>query len=93
MQTSSYVITEAAILFESKSNLELDAIICISAPMELRMKRVLERDNTTEKDIQSRIKSQMSQQEKESLSDYVILNNEKNILLSQIIKIHQELLS
>ena len=90
-QTSPYVIKEAAILFESKSHLGLDAVICVSAPLELRMKRILERDNSTEKEIKKRIENQISQEEKEKISDYIIVNDEKDVLLPQIIKIHEKL--
>ena len=92
-QTSPYVIKEAAILFESKSHLGLDAVICVSAPLELRKKRLFNRDNYTEKEMQNRIENQITQDDKEKLSDYIIVNDEKDLLLPQIIKIHKELLS
>ena len=92
-QTSPYVIKEAAILFESKSHLGLDAVICVSAPLELRMERLLKRDNSSEKEIKKRIENQISQEEKEKRSDYIIVNDEKELLLPKIIKIHKELLS
>ena len=92
-QTSPYVIKEAAILFESNSHLGLDAVICVLAPLELRMERLLKRDNYTEKEIKKRIENQISQEEKEKLSDYIIVNDEKELLLPKIIKIHKELLS
>ena len=92
-QTSPYVIKEAAILFESNSHIGLDAVICISAPLDLRMKRLLNRDDYSEKEIKKRIENQISQEEKEKLSDYIIVNDEKELLLPKIIKIHKELLS
>ena len=91
-QTSPYVIKEAAILFESKSHLGLDAVICVSASLELRKKRLLKRENYTEKEIKKRIENQISQEEKEKRSDYIIVNDEKELLLPKIIKIHKELL-
>ena len=91
-QTSPYVIKEAAILFESNSHIGLDAVICVSAPLELRMKRLLNRDNYSEKEIKKRIENQMSQEVKEKLSDYIIVNDERDLLLPQIIKIHKELI-
>ncbi len=91
-QTSPYVIKEAAILFESNSHIGLDAVICISAPLELRMKRLLNRDDCSEKEIKKRIENQISQEEKQKLSDYIIVNDEKELLLPKIIKIHKELL-
>jgi len=92
-QTSPYVIKESAILFESNSHLGLDSVICVSAPLELRVARVMKRDNYTEKEIKNRIENQFSQEEKENLSDYIIINDNKDMLLPQIIKIHKELLS
>ncbi len=92
-QTSPYVIKEAAILFESNSHIGLDAVICVSAPLELRIERLLNRDDYSEKEIKKRIENQISQEEKEKLSDYIIVNDEKELLLPKIIKIHKELLS
>ena len=92
-QTYPYVIKEAAILFESNSHLGLDAVICVSASLELRVGRVMKRDNSTEKEIKKRIENQFSQEEKENLSDYIIINDNKDMLLPQIIKIHKELLT
>ena len=92
-QTPPYVIKEAAILFESNSHIGLDAVICVSAPLELRIERLLNRDDYSEKEIKKRIENQISQEEKEKLSDYIIVNDEKELLLPKIIKIHKELLS
>ena len=92
-QTSPYVIKEAAILFESNSHIGLDAVICVSAPLELRIERLLNRDDYSEKEIKKRIENQISQEEKEKLSDYIIVNDEKELLLPKIIKFHKELLS
>ena len=92
-QTSPYVIKEAAILFESNSHIGLDAVICVSAPLDLRMRRLLNRDDYSKKEIKKRIENQISQEEKEKLSDYIIVNDEKDLLLPKIIKVHKELLS
>ena len=91
-QTSPYIIKEAAILFESNSHIGLDAVICVSAPLDLRMKRLLNRDDYSEKEIKKRIENQISQEEKQKLSDYIIVNDEKELLLPKIIKIYKELL-
>ena len=92
-QTSPYVIKEAAILFESNSHIGLDAVICVSAPLDLRMRRLLNRDDYSKKEIKKRIENQISQEEKEKLSDYIIVNDEKDLLLPKIIKFHKELFS
>ena len=86
-QTSKIAIKEAAILFESDSHLTLDKVICVSAPEETRIERVIKRDNTSRKQVIARIERQMLQNKKEELSDFVIVNNEEELLLPQIIKI------
>ena len=86
-QTSRIIIKEAAILFESDSHVDLDKVICVSAPEESRIERVIKRDNTSREQVLRRIEIQMLQNEKEKLSDFVIINDEVELLLPQIIKI------
>jgi len=57
------------------------------------MRRLLNRDDYSKKEIKKRIENQISQEEKEKLSDYIIVNDEKELLLPKIIKIHKELFS
>jgi len=90
-QENKILIKEAAILFESKSNLDLDSIICVSAPYNLRIKRLLKRDGASLEDIKKRIANQMSQEKKERLSDYIIYNDEKQLILPQILNIIKEM--
>ena len=86
---SSYVIKEAAILFERDSYKGLDAIICVTAPINLRIDRVKLRDGYSYCEIKNRIENQISQEKKENLSDFIIVNDGVKILLPQILKIHQ----
>ena len=86
-QESNLVIKEAAILFESNSNIDLDIIICVSAPLDIRIKRVKKRDGVSEEHVQRVINNQMLQSKKEKLSDFVIYNDEKKLILPQIIEI------
>ena len=90
-QKSNFVIKEAAILFESNSHLDLDLVICVSAPKYLRISRIIQRDKLSVSEVEGRIKSQMPQKEKENLSNYVIYNDEKKMLLPQIIKIYNSI--
>jgi dephospho-CoA kinase len=69
-----YLIKEAAILFESGSYKDCDAIITISAPLETRIARVLERDGTTREKVLQRIKNQISDEERIARSQYIITN-------------------
>ena len=92
-QNSHFVLKEAAILFESGAYKNLDAIICVSAPVQTRIKLVMRRDNCSEKAVFRRIENQMSQEEKERLSDFLIVNNGKDKLLPQIIRISEKLIN
>ena len=86
-QESEIVVKEAAILFESNSHIGLDKVICVSAPENIRIQRVQQRDNDSINQIKSRIESQMKQSEKEKLSDYIIVNDGVELILPQVIKI------
>jgi dephospho-CoA kinase len=90
-QTSSFVLKEAAILFESDSHKNLDAIIYVGAPLQMRIERVMQRDKCSEKAVLKRITNQMPEEEKEQLSDFVIVNDSKEKLLPQIISISKKL--
>ena len=86
-QQSKFVIKEAAILFESEAHKGLDGVICVSAPFQKRIERVMKRDNCTKKEVLKRMNNQMAENEKEKLSDFVILNDGKERLLPQILDI------
>ena len=86
-QTSKFVIKEAAILFESRANKGLDAVICVSSTMEVRIKRVMERDKCSREKVMKRIAMQMPQETKEKLADFVIINAENEKILPQILSV------
>lgn len=69
-----FVIKEAAILFESGSYKNCDLIIAVNAPLETRIRRVIQRDNANKKDILKRINNQWTDEMRLSKSDYVIDN-------------------
>ncbi|WP_353086644.1 dephospho-CoA kinase [Flavobacterium sp.] len=73
-QREPIVFKEAAILFESGSYKDCDAVITVTAPLELRIARVLKRDQTTREKILQRINNQLSDQERVARSQYVIQN-------------------
>ena len=91
MQSTSLVIKEAAILFESDSHLDLDAVICVSAPESLRITRLKKRDGCSDMDLKNRMKKQMNQVQKEELADFVIINDEETLLLPQIVNFLKEM--
>ena len=73
-QNSSIVVKETAILFESGSYKNCDKIILVTAPKEVRIQRVMKRDNLSRQAIESRIANQWSEEKKEKLSDFIIVN-------------------
>lgn len=81
------LVKEAAILIESGANKGLDKVVLVTAPEELRISRVCNRDKSNEEDIRKRIKTQMTDDEKMPYVDYVIKNNEEEFLLPQVVKI------
>jgi dephospho-CoA kinase len=91
--SSPYIIKEAAIMFESGANVGLDFIIAVSSPMELRLQRVIKRDGMTKEKFDAIVKNQMSDEERNSKADAVIVNDESTPLLEMILNLHQFFLS
>ena len=75
-KNAKLVIKEAAILFESGSYKDCDAIISISAPQEMRIQRVIERDHLTYEEVMSRINNQWTDEMRKNKSDYIIDNQD-----------------
>ena len=84
----SYVLYESAILFESNSSQQCDFIISVFLDKEERIKRVLERDKTTEKEVLSRINSQWKEDKKLLSSNYIIFNYAIQGTKKSVLKIH-----
>jgi len=82
-----FVIYESAILFESGSYKECDFIINVEAPLELRIQRVVGRDNTTREKVLERIKNQWNDEERSSKSDFVVKNTSMEAIKFEIVKI------
>lgn len=91
-QTTPYVLKEAALLFESESFHYLDKIIGVYAPQPLRMLRVMKRDNVTREEVLARMHKQIDERIKMRLCDYVIQNDEQQMVIPQVLTLHQELL-
>lgn len=88
----SYVVKEAAILFESGAYKDCDKIITVSSPIELRIQRVRERDRKSKADIEKIIENQISDEEREKRSDFIIRNDESEMLIPQVLGIHDQLI-
>jgi dephospho-CoA kinase len=91
-QTTTYAIKEAALIFEANAEIHLDLIIGVQTPLTLRIKRVMQRDNITEEAVLARIEKQMNDEEKLGRCDFIISNNEKDLLIPQVVALHEKLL-
>jgi dephospho-CoA kinase len=88
-----YIIHETAIIFENNLQGNFDFIINVSAPVNLRVKRVLNRDNLSENEIKQRLSKQLSDEEKCEKSNFVIVNDEDSLLIPQVQNVHKLILS
>lgn len=83
----AFALKEAALLYEAGSAKELDAIIVVTAPLELRLARVMKRDGVTKEQVLSRMDNQWPEEKKVVLADYVIVNDQEQPLLPQLAKV------
>jgi len=90
-QTADYLIKEAAILFESGSYKDADAVVLVTAPDDVRIARVCARDLVAPEAVRARMANQMSEDEKKRRSQFIISNDGTLALLPQILEIHQKL--
>ncbi len=84
-----YTIKEAAILFESGYDSAIDKVIVVASDEKLMIQRVAKRDNVNKSEVLSRLENQMSQDEKVKRADFVIYNDEREMILPQILDIHK----
>jgi dephospho-CoA kinase len=85
-------IKDAALIFESGSNKYLDKVIGVSSPVSLRMERTMKRNNINSQQVKDRMALQMDEEEKMRLCDYVIINDEQQMLIPQVLELHQKFL-
>ena len=86
-----YLLKEASLLIEAGSCEKLDKLILVTAPENIRMKRILSRDNhRTEQDTEAIMRKQLSDEEKKKKSDIILANNGTFLLIPQILKLHEE---
>jgi len=90
-QDVPYTLKEAALLFESGSYQQLDRVITVFAPRELRLQRVMRRDGVSSEQVQARMARQLPEEEKINRADYVIYNDGRASLVRQVWAIHQTL--
>lgn len=92
-QTSEYIIKEAAILIENGTHKELDALILVTADKEERIERVMKRDGVNRELVVQRMNNQMDDRDKQEFATYTIDNDENQLVIQQILEIHEDLIS
>ena len=90
-QTTPYAIREAALIFESGVQGQLDYVIGVSAPLELRIERAMLRDNLTRAQVLERMDRQINETIKMRLCDFVVVNDGQKAVIPQVMKLHEKL--
>ncbi|MBS4058543.1 MAG: dephospho-CoA kinase [Bacteroidales bacterium] len=88
-----YVLYEAAIMIESGHYRMLDKLILVTAPLSLRIQRVMARDHATEASVCSRVDKQMPEADKIPFADFMVNNDGETLLIPQVLSIHKALVS
>jgi dephospho-CoA kinase len=88
-----YIVKEAAIIFETKSENNYDKIILIQSPLEIRIERVINRDNISREEVMKRINNQLDENLIIDKCDYVISNENKKDLEDKVLSIHHDLIA
>jgi dephospho-CoA kinase len=88
-----YIVKEAAIIFETKSENNYDKIIFIQSPLEIRIERVINRDNISREEVMKRINNQLDENLIIDKCDYVIRNENKEDLEDKVLSIHLDLIA
>lgn len=92
-QTSPYIIKEAALIFESGSAEHLDYVIGVYTPAALRIKRTMDRDHIPREEVMKRMSRQIDEEMKMKLCDFVITNDEQQLVIPQVISLHEKFLA
>ena len=92
-KNSPYVIKEAALLFESNSYKLSDYTILVKSPAQLRIQRVMDRDSVSQSEVELRMNKQFSDEKKEAMADFIITNNEKELVVPQVLNLHSKFLA
>lgn len=88
--SKKYVLKEAALLFETGSSAQLDAIIVVTAPEALRIKRVTQRDGRTEAEVMKIISEQWPQEKLLDLAQHEVRNDETMAVIPQVMRLHSD---
>ncbi|HMG68078.1 MAG TPA: dephospho-CoA kinase [Chitinophagaceae bacterium] len=91
-QEVPYTLKEAALIFESGAAKQLDFVVGVYAPVTLRISRAMQRNNFNHEEVIKRMESQLDENVKMKLCDFVLQNDEQQLLIPQVIELHQKIL-
>ncbi|WP_420322810.1 dephospho-CoA kinase [Flagellimonas sp.] len=91
LQTSNYVIQETALIFENKAQENYDHVLLITAPIELRLQRVMDRDGVSKQEVLDRMGNQMDESKKKEMADFCIENINLDNTVKEVEKLHIKL--
>ena len=86
-----FAIKEAALIFESGAQHKLDYVIGVHAPYKLRLQRAMKRDSLTKEEVEARMEKQMDETKKMNLCNFIITNDEVQLLIPQVVELHKKL--
>lgn len=92
-QNAPYVLKESALLLDILHRQPVDQIIVVFSPLQIRIQRIILRDQLSKEEVSSRLASQRKDQEFIDQSDFIIVNDEKHALIPQVLNVHQELIN
>ena len=92
-QQAPFVLKESAILFEAGADKGLDTVICVTAPVDLRIKRTVERDKSDIAKVTAIMQAQMDDELRNKKCAFVILNDGKTALLPQVLAVYEKILN
>ena len=87
-QHAPYAIKEAALFFETGTAGQMDKMIGVSAPVALRIQRVMQRDQLSREQIKNRMDKQLDESIKMRLCDYVVVNDDQHLVLPQVLRLN-----
>jgi dephospho-CoA kinase len=89
-QKAPYVIKEAALFFEAGTANGLNYMVGVYSPQHIRIKRVMERDHVERQDVLARMDKQIDEDIKMKLCDFVIVNDEQQMIIPQVLQLHEQ---
>lgn len=91
-QSVPYTLKEAALLFESGSYKMCDTTILVTAPIDVKINRVMHRDNVTAEQVKARMDKQLSDEDKIKLANHFVINDESSSIIEQVLQLHKTFL-